>query len=117
MTRPYKIIPAVLLVFYALCTVCPERVVPMLALQRAAASEAHDCHNRGRHKPESECRTAFSESLPTPEVKFSHVLTVHAFLLSQHFLSLAFDLSLRLRTIHFSTAGPPIASLNPKLRI
>ena len=117
MTPRYKLIPVVLLALYALCTVCPERVVPALAFQTAAASEPHDCHNRGRHRPESECRTAFSESLPTSAVKFSHVLTAQGFLLPQHALSLAWALLLPPRTTHLSTAGPPIASLNPKLRI
>jgi len=117
MTAHYKIVPVLLLAFYALCTVCPERVVPALAMQTAEASETHDCHNRGRHKPESDCRTAFSEILRTPEVKFSHVFAVQALLLPEYVLSHAFDLALRLRTTHFSTAGPPIASLKINLRI
>jgi hypothetical protein len=87
----YKIIPGLLLAFYALCTVCPDRIVPAVATQLAAASEAHDCHNREKRKPEL--------SLP------------------QHALSLAFGPALPLRTIHFSTAGPPIASLKINLRI
>jgi hypothetical protein len=117
MLRRYKIIPGVLLAFYALCTVCPERARPALALQTAAASDARDCHNRGKQKPESNCRAAFSEFLPTSEVKFSHVVTVHALLLPLHVLSAAFDFSLRLRTTYFSTAGPPIPSLKINLRI
>ena len=112
----YKIIPALLLAFYALCTVCPERLVPALALQTAAASEAHDCHNPGKRKPESDCRTGLSEFLRTAEVKFLHVLAVQALLL-QHVLLHAFEFSLRLRTTPFSTAGPPIASLKINLRI
>ena len=117
MSRRYKIIPVVLLAFCALCTACPERARPALALQTAAASEADDCHNRGRQKPEADCRAAFAEVLPTSEVKFVHVLTVYALLLPQHVISLAFDFSLRLKTTHFSTAGPPIASLRINLRI
>ena len=117
MTGRCKIIPVLLLAFYALCTVCPERLLPLLPLQTAAASEAHDCHNRGKQKPESNCRAALSEFLPTSEVKFAHVVTVHALLLPLHVLSLAVDFSPRLRTRHFSTAGPPIASLRINLRI
>ena len=117
MTARYKIIPVLLLAFYALCTVCPERVVPVLALRTTEASETHDCHNRGREKPESDCRTAFSEFLRTAEVKFSHVLAVQALLLPKYVLSHAFDLALRLRTTHFSTAGPPSTSLKINLRI
>ena len=112
-----KIIPVLLLAFYALCTVCPERLLPALALQTADATESDDCHNRGRQRPESDCRAAFSEFLPTSEVKFSHVVAVHALLLPLHVLSVAFDFSLRLRTTHFSTAGPPIPSLKINLRI
>jgi hypothetical protein len=117
MTCGYKIVPLALLAFYALCTVCPERVLPALALQTAAASEPHDCHKSGKQKPEPECRTAVSDSLPSPTVKFTHVLTVQVFLLPQHDVSLALGLLLPPRTTHLSTAGPPIASLNPKLRI
>jgi hypothetical protein len=117
MTAPYKIIPVLLLAFYALCAVCPERVVPALAMQTAEASETHDCHSRGRHKPESDCRTAFSEFLRTAEVKFSHVLAVQALLLPEYVLTHAFGLLLRLRTTHFSTAGPPSTSLKINLRI
>jgi hypothetical protein len=109
-----KIIPVLLLVFYALCTVCPERLLPLLALQRAAASEAHDCHNRDRQKPEFDCRTVLSEFLPSPEAKLSHILAVHVLLLPQHALSLAFGPALPIRTTHFSTAGP---SLKINLRI
>jgi hypothetical protein len=112
-----KIIPVLLLAFYALCTVCPERLLPLLALQTAAASEAHDCHNRGKQNPPSNCRAAFSEFLPTSEVKFSRVVTVQALLLPLHVLSVAFDFSLRLRMTHFSTADPPIPSLKINLRI
>jgi len=117
MVLRYKIIAGLLLAFYALCTVCPERLVSGLATQLAAASEAHDCHNPGKRKPESDCHTTFSEFLPTAEVKFPHVLTVHALSLPQHVLPLVFDLSLRLRVTHFSTAGRPIASLRFNLRI
>lgn len=117
MSRRYKIIPVVLLAFYALCTLCPERLLPLLALQTTAASEAHDCHDRGKQKPEFNCRAAFSEFLPTSEVKFSHAVTVQALLMPLHVLSVAFDFSPRLRTTHFSTAGPPIPSLKINLRI
>ena len=117
MSRRYKIIPVVLLAFYALCTVCPERARPALGSQAAAASEAHDCHNSGKQKPEANCRAAFSEFLPTSEVKFAHVVTVHALLMPLHVLSTAFDFSLRFRTTHFSTAGPSIPSLKINLRI
>ena len=117
MIARYKIIAGLLLAFYALCTACPERLVSGLATQLAPASEAHDCHNPGKRKPESDCRTTFSEFLPTAEVKFPHVLTVHALSLPEHVLPLIFDLSLRLRATHFSTAGPPIASSKFNLRI
>jgi len=117
MTARYKIIPVLLLAFYALCTVCPERVVPALAMQTAEASETHDCHSRGREKPESDCRTAFSEFVRTPEVKFLHVLAVQALLLPEYVLSHAFGISLRFRTTRFSTAGPPSTSLKINLRI
>ena len=117
MSRHYKIIPVLLLAFYALCTLCPERLLPLLALQTTAASEAHDCHNNGKQKSEANCRAAFSEFLPTSEVKFAHVVTVHALLLPLHLLSTAFDFSLRFKTTHFSTAGPSIASLKINLRI
>lgn len=113
----YKVIPILLVAFYAFCTVCPERLIPASALQKAAASEAHDCHRGDRHKPESECRRAFSESLPTSTIKFSHALTVYTLLFPQDVLSLAFDLLLRPRPTHFSTAGPPLASLTINLRI
>ena len=116
MQRRHKIIP-ILLAVYALCTVCPERVLPALALQTAAATEPHDCHNGDKHKPEPECRTAFSESLPSQTVKFWHVLSVQTLLIPPDVLSLGFDLLLRLRTTHFSTAGPPLASLTINLRI
>jgi hypothetical protein len=117
MTGRCKIIPVLLLALYALCTVCPERLLPPLALQTAAASEAHDCHDRGKQKPESNCPAAFSEFLPSSEVKFSHIVTVHALLLPLHVLSVALDFSLRLRTTHLSTASPPIPSLKINLRI
>ena len=112
----YKIIPLLLVAFYAFCTVCPERLIPALALQKAA-SEAHDCHKGAKHDPKSQCRTAFSEFLPSSTVKFSHVLTVHTLLFPQDVLSLAFDFLLRPRTTHFSTAGPPRVSLPINLRI
>jgi hypothetical protein len=111
-----KTIPLLLVAFYAFCTVCPERLIPASALQKAA-SEAHDCHKGDRHKPLSECRTAFSESLPSSTVKFSHALTVYTLLFPQDVFSLAFDLLLRPRTTHFSTAGPSLASLTINLRI
>ena len=117
MSRRYKIISVMLLAFYALCTVCPGRARPTLGLQTAAASESHDCHDSGKQKPESNCRAAFSEFLPTSEVKFSHIVTVHALLLPLHVFSAAVDFSLRLRTTHLSTASPPIPSLKINLRI
>lgn len=117
MVLRHKMIPGLLIAVYALCAICPDRLVPAVATQLAAASEAHDCHNREKRKPEPDCRTVFSEFLPTPEVKFSHILAGHALLLPQNALSLAFAPALRLRTIHLSTAGPPIASLKINLRI
>jgi hypothetical protein len=117
MSRRYKIIPVVALAFYALCAVCPERARPALGLQTAAASDAHDCHDSGKQKPEANCRAAFSEFLPTSEVKFAHVVTVHALLLPLHVLSAAFDFLPGFRTTHFSTAGPSIPSLKINLRI
>ena len=113
----HKILPLLLVALYAFCTVCPERLIPALALQKAAAGEAHDCHKGDKHNPKSQCRTVFSESLPSSTVKFSHALTVHTLLLPQDVLSLAFDLLLRPRTTHFFTAGPPLASLTINLRI
>jgi len=117
MTCGYKIVPLVLLAFYVLCGVCPERFLPRMALQTASASEPHDCHKGGQQKSESECRTAVSDSLPSPIVKFPHVSTLQVFILPQHDVALAWGLLLQPRTTHLSTAGPPIASLNPKLRI
>jgi hypothetical protein len=117
MTCGYKIVPLVLLAFYVLCSVCPERFLPRMAMQTASASEPHDCHKGDKQKPEPECPTAVSDSLPSPTVKFPHALTLQVFFLPQHDVSVALGLLLPPRTTHLSTAGPPIASLNPKLRI
>jgi hypothetical protein len=113
----FKIVPLVLLALYAFCSVCPERFLPRMALQTASSSEPHDCHKGSKQKSEPECRTAVSDSLPSPTVKFPHVLTLQVFFLPQHDASLALGLLLPPRTTHLSTAGPPIASLNFKLRI
>jgi hypothetical protein len=117
MTHCYKSIPAVLVLFYALCMVCPERVLPALALRTAEDSEPHDCHNGTKHEAESDCRTAFAESLPSQPVKFLHASIVHALQFPPDLLSRPADLLLRLRTTHFSTAGPPLAALTINLRI
>jgi hypothetical protein len=117
MTNRYKIIPVLLLAFYGVCTLCPERLIPRLAVQTAAASEAHDCHNRGTRKPATDCRIGVSEFLPAAETKISHVLAVYALFLPPDVLSLAFDVLFRLRPPQFSTAGPPPASLRINLRI
>jgi hypothetical protein len=55
--------------------------------------------------------------LPSPTAKFVHVLIVQAFVTPPHAVSLAFNLLLSSRTTLLSTADPPIALLNTKLRI
>jgi hypothetical protein len=118
MKGEYRVIPLVLLALYFLCSVCPERFLPGgMAVQAAGANEPHDCHNDGRPKPDRECRSALSGSLPPATVKFLHVLSTQAFLQHRPAASLAFDPLLRIRMTHFSTAGPLIPSLNIKLRI
>jgi hypothetical protein len=118
MTCAYKVVPIVLLALYVLCSVCPERFLPArIALQTAAASEPHDCNKGNKHEPDNQCQALSSQYLPSPTAKFVHILTVQAFVTPPHAVSLAFNFLLSSRTIHFSTADPPIALLNTKLRI
>ena len=117
MTGCYKIIPGLLLAFYALCAVCPDRLVLALAAQATVASEPHDCHKPDKPKADSNCRTVFSAFLPTAEVKFAHALSALFVLPPQNIVSVSFDAALRVRTTANSNAGPPAPSLKLKLRI
>jgi hypothetical protein len=105
----------VLLAFYALCAVCPGRLLPVFALQAAETNDSHDCNNR-KQKSDSDCRIAFAESLPPSAEKFAFILSSHASL-SPVIFAHAFEGFSRLRPIRFSTAGPPAVSLKPVLRI
>jgi hypothetical protein len=118
MTCGYKIVPLVLLALYVLCSVCPERFLPArVALQTAAASEPHDCNKGNKHEPDYRCQALSSQYLPSPTAKFVHNLTVQAFVTPPHAVSLAFNCLLSSRMTLLSTADPPIALLNTKLRI
>jgi hypothetical protein len=118
MGRGYKIIPLIVLAFYAFCSVCPGRFLPAgIRPQTAAASEPHDCNKGNKHEPDNRCQALSSQYLPSPTAKFLHVLTVQGILAPPSALSLAFNWFLCLRTTHCTSAGPPIALLNTKLRI
>lgn len=112
----YNCIPVALLAVYALCAVCPERLLPALAAQATEANETHDCHG-GKTTTESDCRTAIFQSLPPPTAELVYSVSSQAVLPSHLGSALACELSLRRRGLHFSTAGPPIAPLKPNLRI
>jgi hypothetical protein len=117
MTCGYKVVPLALLALYALCSVCPERVLPArIALQTAAASEPHDCSKGNKHESDNQCQALSSQYLFSPTAKFVHFLTVQAFVTSPHAVSRAFNFLLSSRTTLLSTADPPIL-LNTKLRI
>jgi hypothetical protein len=118
MSCGYKVVPIVLLALYVLCSVCPERfVAARIALQTAAASEPHDCNKGNKHEPDTQCQALSSRYLPSPMTKFVRVFIVQAFVPPPHAVSLAFNLLLSSRTTLLSTADPPIALLNVKLRI
>lgn len=118
MTRGYKIVPIVLLGFYVLCSVCPERFLPArIALQTAGASEPHDCNKGNNHEPDNQCQAISTQYLPSPTAKYLHILTVQAFVPPPHTVSLAFNFLLSSRKTLLSTADPPITLLNTKLRI
>ncbi len=118
MSRGYKVVPIVLLALHVLCSVCPERfVAARIALQTAAASEPHDCNKGNKHEPDNQCQVLSSQYLPSPTAKFVHVLIVQAVVTPPHAVSLAFNLLLSSRTTLLSSADPPIALLNAKLRI
>src|SRR5687768_13010272 len=76
-TAAHKVIPVMLLAFYALCSICPGRLLPASAMQKDEANEAHDCDQR-KQKSDSDCRTAIIESLPPSAEKFVVVLSSHA---------------------------------------
>jgi hypothetical protein len=118
MSYRFKVVPLVLLALYAFCSFCPSRFLPAgIGPQTAAASEPHDCNKGNKHEPDNRCQALSSQYLPSPTTKFVHILTVQAFVTPPHAVSLAFNFLLSSRTIHFSTADPPIALLNTKLRI
>lgn len=112
----YKFIPVVLLAVYAICAVCPGRLLPGLAAQVSETTESHDCHG-GKTTTESDCRTVIFQSLPPPMTELVYSVTSQAMLLSHHGSAPAVEVYSRLRPFHFSTAGPPIASLKHILRI
>ena len=114
----FKIVPLVLLALYAFCTVCPGRFLPAgIRPQTAAASEHHDCNKGNKHEPDNQCQALSAHYLPSPTAKFVHSLAVQAFVTSLHAVSGAFNLLLSSRSTPLSTADPPIALLNTKLRI
>lgn len=113
-----KIVPLALLSFYALCGICPGRFLPAgMARQTAGASEAHDCNKGSKHEPDNPCKALSSQYLPSPMAKFVHVLTAQTFVSPPPAVSLACNFLLSARTVFPSTADPPIALLNAKLRI
>jgi len=118
MRHRLKIVSLALLSFYALCGVCPGRFLPAgMALQSAGASEAHDCNKGNKHEADNPCKALSSQYLPSPMAKFVHVLTAQNFVCPASAVSLACNFLLSARTAFLSTADPPIALLNAKLRI
>jgi len=88
-----------------------------IALQTAAANEPHDCNKGKRHEPDNPCQAISTQYLPSPTAKFVHVVTVQAFVPPPHTTSLALNFLLSSSTTLPSTADPPAALLNTKLRI
>ena len=94
----------------------PRALVAGVPAQAAEAREPHDCTG-DKPKTESDCRTAFFQSLPPPTGEFVYSLSLQWILASHHLSPSAFDLLPGRRIIHLSAAGPPIASFKPNLRI
>ena len=114
----FKIVPLVLLALYVFCSVCPGRFLPAgMRPQTAAANEPHDCNKGNRHEPHNQCQALSFQIMPSPTVKFVHVLTVQEFMSVPNNVLLVSGLILSSRTSLSSTADPPIAVLNTKLRI
>jgi hypothetical protein len=114
----YRIVLLVLLVLYGYCSVCPNRFFPVgITLQTAKASDSHDCDKSNQHEPEKQCEALSSQYLPSPTAKFVQLLTDQAFVTAFHPVSLVFNFLLTSRAALLSTADPPIAVLNTKLRI
>jgi hypothetical protein len=116
----YKIAPLLLLAFYTLCSVCPGRFLPSaVSHQTVAASESHEnCNNnRDKGEPDYKCREFVSQYLPSERIKLFQDLSAQPLLLMTRDVSLAPNVLLFSRTTHLSTADPPMALLNTKLRI
>ena len=111
----YRFLPTLLLALYALCAICPGRLLPAQAAQADEAGKAHDCHKESP-KTDTDCRAMFVESLPAPTETLSYIWSAHA-LVPWNVFDPPPQVYTRLRPIHFSTAGPQIASLGLNLRI
>ena len=110
----YKYIVIVLLAIYALCALCPERLLPTSALHVSDARDVHDCH--GGSQKETRCPTSLIEYLPPPIETSCDLRSSQSFVVP-HVLATVFGLSIRVKYFWFTAAGPPIAFRKPNLRI
>ena len=110
----YKYIVIVLLAIYALCALCPERLLPASAAHANDARDVHDCHGGSQKEPR--CPTSLVEYLPPPIESSFELRSSHPFVL-QPVVAARLGLPIPVKYFCFTAAGPPLAFLKPNLRI